>query len=1183
MHLRDHCYWIQQRPFSHVLKLCHLMSTPPEMQRERRSSVRITSTRAHNITRVASPRDGRRNHTVTAVTGRTWLTMFLPYLLLALCIPASVCERNQSAPATMEKTSSRIASMKTSTHNQPVTTCPGQLIGSDSKAQTSPLKTFGFDLSKTLATALPRAMHSSTEAEIKITKSTSIHASSNPWSSDKFAGRKLRNQGEFPTIGKNPSKPVPSKTSTDNQATPTRPEKIARRISNTQISPSLIDLSETVSTAVPRIMHSSTLKIANSISIHASSNPWSSNESATLTLSSIHVSHTITTSHGANQNSTRSTFGNAHVERGFVTSSIKSEAPDNQKLTIGMKASEVTQAMSPSLMASQVGSNTSPTTKLICSELRSCKDRCRSDRDPGRPHPLPRCFCDPFCETFRDCCADYGDYCAHQNTSVTKGTTGLWQCIPLSESQSKNIDFPGIWMISACPRSWNRPVVRAKCQLSYKVPVADYREIIPVVSSTGTTFKNRYCAQCNGVVSQQLTDYTLHESCFAGLNQSTTCASKTGSTRCQPLKWFPPNQIRRRYCSKLKECPQGNKGFQKCADGKVGIVTASRKSKVRFNYKNHFCAACDGAITRECGPVMFPSSHTAATYSSLFNPPAADSTGHDNDRCAEGEVYDALVRVCRQAVQLQTGTPYLTRYRVTWRMTRRNHSLGFSVPHEEDVKATLYSLFAVQPYHIAEVSVLNHDPHGCILAFEIDWTSYRQPNKIRSNLEMLANVTEPLLVQLGNRSYNVTRIAITLVECGRYEEFPSDEYTFIPSYHPVVFLNESREILYAHQYRMEKVVWENCLARPAGTVSVCRLYLTVNCSGTHLRLQRNEYTIFSNGTLYRNASRKTYDIDTYVTRNNTAWVCENDNRQSNVRASSSDVEVILTHVGLSLSIFCLIVTLFTYSLFAELRTLFGVNLINLCVSLLFQKSLYFLTGQTQNPVGCGIVAAMIHYFILTSFSWMSIIAFDAKRTICTYEAPLKGTAAIRSLRSRLRRRMALAWLLPLLVLVISVGLDLSGTFPVSYGDPDRCLITSTEANIVFLYTPIGLSIAFNASMFVVTSVFLRVKEKETTAVLHIARKRALPAIARLSVLMGFTWIFGFLGILVSELFFYPFTVLATLQGVYIVVAFVLRRRILRRYRKLVFPKKQMEHQVETRPPKVRNIAFVAKETMDTKL
>ena len=1005
--------------------------------------------------------------------------MFPLYLLLGLCIPVSICERNQGDLATMKKTSSGIDPSRTTASIQATTTNPAKFVGRISKIQTSVVRFSDFNVVPSIA--LPRAVVSSIKTQMKI--------------------------------------------------------------------------------GSPPFLESSTA--------------WSSNGIAPQTqlfASTIHGSVTNTTSHGAG----KKLFGHPHAGSGLMTGTITTKLNESDRKT----ASKLTQAMTPSLMVSQASSKT---TELKCSKRKSCKDRCRSDMALGMAHKFPHCFCDPFCEAFGDCCADYTDYCARVNVSITKDKNDLWQCIPLSESLLEAVVFHGIWMISDCPRSWIRPVIRAKCQLSSNVPVADYREIVPVVSTSGTTFKNRYCAQCNGVVSQQLTDYALHESCFAGLNQSTTCASRTGSTRCQPLIWSPPNKIHRRYCLKLKDCPQGSKAFhQKCANGKVGIVTASRNSKVRFNYKNHFCAACDGAIKEECGPVLTPSGHTGDPYSSLFNPPAADSTGHDTGRCPEGEVYDALVGGCRQAVQLQARTPSLTRYRVTWRMTRHNHSLGFSVPHGEDVKATLYSLFAVQPYHIAEVSVLNQDPHGCILAFEIVLALDRQP-KILPNLELFPNFTELVSGQLGDRSYNVTRITTTLLECARYEEFPSDEYTFIPSYHPVVFLNESREIFYVHQYRTEKVVWENCLARPSGTVSVCRLYLTANCPGTHLRLQTNEYTIFSNGTLYRNASRKTYDIDNYVTRNNTAWICENDNRQSNARASLSDVEIILTHVGLSLSIVCLIVTLFTYSLFAELRTLFGVNLINLCVSLLFQKSLYFLTGQTQNPVGCGIVAAMIHYFILTSFSWMSIIARDAKRTICTYEVPLKGRAADRLLRRRLRRRMALAWLLPLLVLVISVGLDLSGTFPVSYGDPDRCLMTSMEANIIFLYTPIGLSIVFNASMFVMTSVFVRVKEKETTAVLHTARKRALPAIARLSVLMGFKWIFGFLGMLVSELFFYPFTVLATLQGVYIVVAFVLRRRILRRYRKLVSPNKQEEHQVEIAMPKVRNIAVVEKETIDTKL
>lgn len=64
--------------------------------------------------------------------------------------------------------------------------------------------------------------------------------------------------------------------------------------------------------------------------------------------------------------------------------------------------------------------------------------------------------------------------------------------------------------------------------------------------------------------------------------------------------------------------------------------------------------------------------------------------------------------------------------------------------------------------------------------------------------------------------------------------------------------------------------------------------------------------------------------------------------------------------------------------FRKLREKFSQKiLISFCVSLL-ALLIIFLAGveKTSNEVGCQVVAALLHYFILTTFLWMSVEAVN---------------------------------------------------------------------------------------------------------------------------------------------------------------------------------------------------------------
>ena len=94
----------------------------------------------------------------------------------------------------------------------------------------------------------------------------------------------------------------------------------------------------------------------------------------------------------------------------------------------------------------------------------SCRGRCTQERDLGGTEERLHCFCDSNCVFFKDCCADFDQYCF--SSGISAGDTnnpddnGQWECI---SSYGSFIKAAGIWMISSCPRKWTQVDIKARC------------------------------------------------------------------------------------------------------------------------------------------------------------------------------------------------------------------------------------------------------------------------------------------------------------------------------------------------------------------------------------------------------------------------------------------------------------------------------------------------------------------------------------------------------------------------------------------------------------------------------------------------------------------------------------------------------------------------------------------------
>ena len=151
-----------------------------------------------------------------------------------------------------------------------------------------------------------------------------------------------------------------------------------------------------------------------------------------------------------------------------------------------------------------------------------------------------------------------------------------------------------------------------------------------------------------------------------------------------------------------------------------------------------------------------------------------------------------------------------------------------------------------------------------------------------------------------------------------------------------------------------------------------------------MSLAKSEYAILPNESLFRNVSKELYlEKDFHIGVNNSVWICTSFARiywKKEKRVDELKFLGPLSIAGLSISITCLLIVLLTYLTFRELRTIPGIHLINLAISLLLAHFLWLLTTVLNtSKASCTALAVFLHYFFLVSFAWMSIIAYDTWR------------------------------------------------------------------------------------------------------------------------------------------------------------------------------------------------------------
>ncbi|EHH59292.1 hypothetical protein EGM_09364, partial [Macaca fascicularis] len=257
------------------------------------------------------------------------------------------------------------------------------------------------------------------------------------------------------------------------------------------------------------------------------------------------------------------------------------------------------------------------------------------------------------------------------------------------------------------------------------------------------------------------------------------------------------------------------------------------------------------------------------------------------------------------------------------------------------------------------------------------------------------------------------------------------------------------------------------------------------------------------------------------------------------------VLTIITYVGLSLSLLCLLLAALTFLLCKTIQnTSTSLHLqLSLC---LFVAHLLFLVGidQTESKMLCAIIAGALHYLYLAAFTWMLLEGLHLFLT--ARNLTVVNYSSINRLMKWIM--FPVGYGVPAVTVAISAA-----SRPHLYGTADRCWLHLDQGFIWGFLGPVCAIFSVNLVFFIL--VFWILKRKLSSlnsevSTIQNTRMLAFKATAQLFIL-GCTWCLGFLQVgPAAQVVAYLFTIINSLQGFFIFLVYcLLSQQVQKQYQK----------------------------------
>lgn len=291
------------------------------------------------------------------------------------------------------------------------------------------------------------------------------------------------------------------------------------------------------------------------------------------------------------------------------------------------------------------------------------------------------CFCDEKCIDFGDCCAD-----SPHLKDAPQPVEGNGQVCEVLKN------YGGIYMVKKCPLEWADPGIREQCEDFKPGTVPSPLAQLPVSDiEDGTTYRNFYCAVCNGhnnprqvrlwqsrvqfissrsrrrnpseVIRNLTKEFLLENIHYNYTVNHWGVTVNSMFVRCDIDPFMPDNlEHKVRRCREAKsDCApdwSDDEIREKC---KLYSGTVALFGDLQYSFKNIHCGVCNGfspenmtCVTK--GPPINSRQNNLNTFNIGAFAMLLDFNSNDGqhvgivNRCAEDQVYDPFFKECKNVV-----------------------------------------------------------------------------------------------------------------------------------------------------------------------------------------------------------------------------------------------------------------------------------------------------------------------------------------------------------------------------------------------------------------------------------------------------------------------------------------------------------------------------------------------------
>ena len=805
-------------------------------------------------------------------------------------------------------------------------------------------------------------------------------------------------------------------------------------------------------------------------------------------------------------------------------------------------------------------------------QIISCSGFC------GNGMILPRiCSCDEICLYIGDCCFDFVYLCkrgydldtalAHQGqiiSSFRNKTVCSVQYVQMFKERYKSIHIP---MIMKCPSNATKRLL-ALCE-DYEWHTFPVLPEIPV-NHHGLIYKNIYCSICSGASPKEvnlLSHKLIDTTDFRDPISQPFALYITGLDHKQIVRFqLACGSI---YKKDNLHCTTDDIS-EECVAYQAPI-SAALPNRSETTFKNLACANCVNAtITSMRIPIPYAMSDgTVRRWISLFDfvgksnyissekgAPKCDST-----RCQDGYILrETSCTYCiKENTSKENTSIFVTWFQPTILLMLHAHDAADTVRNMYGRNFTHIDRYCTNTMHWLQdigFDKLNAQDQGyktaCLL-FPVSQLEVQfYINILRSDILMeqlmpgFRDKLQAAFVFNFDVKYKakceqgkIATIGILLADITERNGSKPDFQVHNVSYHrqaPWVFARSFMSV------DDDGGVYELvCLYENENNFNCS--HMNISDFNTCPKVEIQFVSMSENGFWTKNRHFINKPPDYILTSNQTVLLCANQcHMVSLVDTKTLDI---LVPICYSVSMSCLMTTFLIYLVTPQLRNIPGLMLMNLTVALFLAQMTYLINSYgifINYPPWCQFLGATQHYFWLTAFAWMACITIDIYHCLSSFQVTHPD-----SLKKRYNKLVASCWLAPVILPLITICLQLSGSAAVGYGGQHTCWFINPDSVLYFFAIPVLTVVFINLTMFI--GCVYRIRQISSNA-RYVGRKEdgklRLLQCVKISSWIGTSWLFGILPNIINrpELW-YIFTVCNALQGVQIFLAYGVSQKSLK--------------------------------------